>query len=603
MPDSYAYQKLGLKCGLEIHQRLDTKKLFCSCSSGQKEEPSDEIERRMRAAAGELGGVDPAAQFEFLRSRVFVYKISPAESCLVECDDEPPHPLNAEALGIALQICRLLNCRIPEEIHIMRKTVIDGSNTGGFQRTAVVGMNGCIETGFGRVGIMTVALEEEAARIEHRSEGKVIYRLSGLGIPLVEITTAPDIHTAEHGREVAEKIGMLLRSCKVQRGIGSIRQDVNISIAGGARIEIKGFQELEKIPRLIENEVSRQLSLLEIKDELCKKGLRKIESSPEDVTGIFKTTENNFLKKIIAAGGRVYGLKLPKFSGMLKKQCGDRTFGAELSAYAASYGLGIIHSDEELEKNNLMPEFAELRKKLKAGSEDLVLITAGHAAEKAIASVLERSKHCLIGVPEETRIADDAGSKYTRPLPGAERMYPETDLPPVRICREYLESIALPETLDEKKERFMKILPKELAEQVVRTQYLQLFEEFSQRYDPVLVAATFTNTVKDISRQGFAVEKLARIDFGTIFEAIKEGAIPKDSLQRALIMRIEGDDLTQIIDKLTILGDDQVKKIISDVVNAHPDASEAALMGFIMKRVRGKAPGEKVNRLLREAIK
>ncbi|MBI5061254.1 MAG: hypothetical protein HZB67_02990 [Candidatus Aenigmarchaeota archaeon] len=229
------YAKIGLKAGLEIHQRLDTKKLFCSCSAAQKEEATAAMERRLRPVAGELGDVDPAAQFEFLRNRTFVYKISPNESCLVECDEEPPHRLNRDALNITLQICKLLNCRIAEEVHIMRKTVIDGSNTGGFQRTAIIGMTGSLETSFGEVGIQSVALEEEAGRIEQKSDGKVIYRLSGLGIPLVEIATSPDIHSPQQGKEVAEKIGMLLRSCKVQRGIGSIRQDINISIAGGAR--------------------------------------------------------------------------------------------------------------------------------------------------------------------------------------------------------------------------------------------------------------------------------------------------------------------------------------------------------------------------------
>lgn len=599
------YEKIGLKCGIEIHQRLDTKKLFCACSSAQKEEATSEISRRLRPVAGELGDVDPAAAFEFLRNREFVYKISPGESCLVEMDCEPPHALNRDALDITLQICKLLRCDVAEEIHVMRKTVIDGSNTGGFQRTAVVGMNGFLDTSFGDITITSIALEEEAARIEQRSDGKVVYKLSGLGIPLIEIATSPDIHTPEQGKEVAEKIGMILRSTKVQRGIGSIRQDVNISIKDGARIEIKGFQELDKIPRLIENEAARQLTLLEIKDELKKRGLREIKEMPHDATEIFKNTKNNFLRKIIIENGRIYALRLPKFAGMLKKQCGDRTFGSELSMYAESYGLGIIHSDEDMEKYNLTWEFSELRRMTKAEKEDLVFITAGHppAVEKAISNVLERAKHCLIGVPEETRVSDGVDSKYTRPLPGAERMYPETDIPPIRITNEYLTKITVPKTLIEKKEEIKKQLPEELANQIITSRYFPMYEELSQRFDPVLVASAFTTIIKDISRQGHDTNKLAAFDLENIFALIKEGRIPKDSLPSALIMRIEGQNFDNIEGKFGMLSESELKKIVSDVVQAHPGANEPALMGLVMKHVRGRAPGELVMRTLREMKK
>ncbi|MBI5061253.1 MAG: hypothetical protein HZB67_02985 [Candidatus Aenigmarchaeota archaeon] len=344
------------------------------------------------------------------------------------------------------------------------------------------------------------------------------------------------------------------------------------------------------------------MSLLEIKDELKKRGAKEF-ISPQDVTNVFKGTKNNFLRKILQDNGKIYALKLPKFAGLLKKQCGDRTFGAELSAYAGSYGLGIMHSDEDLDKYQLTMEFSELGKELKAEKEDLILITAGRVAEKAISAVLERARYCTLGVPEETRIADREGSKYTRPLPGAERLYPETDLPHVRIDEKYLAQISVPKTLLEKKEEFLKVLPEDLARQIIKSQYLGMFEEFSSRHDPVLVATTFTTILKDIKRQGHAVEKLDKNDFGTVLAMIKDGAIPKDSLSAALVMRTQAEGFEKITERFGMLSDEQVRKIISDVIKAHPDASEAALMGLIMKHVRGRASGERVMKLLREMRK
>ncbi len=265
------YKKLGMKCGVEIHQQLATRhKLFCKCSAAmQDKEPVFEIRRKLRAVAGEMGDVDAAAAYEMLKNKVFRYKVYLNETCAVELDEEPPHPVNREALDIALQIALMLNCEIPEEIEVMRKTVIDGSNTSGFQRTALVGLNGWVDTGFGRVGITNVCLEEDAAQILDKKKKSVTYGLNRLGIPLVEIGTAPEIHEPEQAKEVAEKIGMILRSTgKVRRGIGTIRQDLNISIAGGARAEIKGVQKLSLIPRIVELEAKRQL-------ELVKKG-RKV---------------------------------------------------------------------------------------------------------------------------------------------------------------------------------------------------------------------------------------------------------------------------------------------------------------------------------------
>ena len=282
MTANFDYEKIGLKCGLEIHQQLDTHKLFCSCDSQMNKQPNDEIFRKMRAVAGELGDVDAAALHEVLRNKDFFYKVYPEEACLVEADCEPPHDMNKEALEIALKIALMLNCEIPEEIHVMRKQVIDGSNTSGFQRTAIIGLNGSLVTSFGKVGITNISIEEDACQIIEKTDKKVVYGLHRLGIPLVEIGTSPDMRLPEQVKEAAEKIGMILRSTgRVKRGLGTIRQDVNVSIKGGTRIELKGVQDLPLIPKHVDDEIKRQLDFINKKKSVPKEVRRVTERGSE----------------------------------------------------------------------------------------------------------------------------------------------------------------------------------------------------------------------------------------------------------------------------------------------------------------------------------
>jgi len=608
------YSALGLKCGIEIHQRLDTDKLFCSCSCKQANEPTEQVLRRLRAVAGEVGGIDQAALYEYMRAKSFIYKASPGETCLVELDEEPPHALNNEALNIALQLCKLLDCDVPEELHVMRKTVIDGSNTGGFQRTTILGTNGSLKMPFGNVPITQVCLEEEAARIEQKSEGKVTYRLSGLGIPLVEITTGI-IDDPQRTYETARTLGLLLRSLHVQRGIGTIRQDINISIAGGARVEIKGFQELEDIPKLIENEAKRQVDLLEIRKELIK---RKSHSKPLilDVTELFKNTKNDLIRRFVMDGARILALLLPEFGGLLTRGCGDRTLGAELAGYAKAHGLGgMIHTDEDLSKYKLVEEFAQIHKrfaehskqaarKAHAETQDAIIIFAGKlpAVENAARAVLERAARCEENIPEETRVADDTGSKYARPLPGRARMYPETDIPPISISREMLDAIAVPKTLIEKEKELAKILPKDLVPQILTSLYFPLYERLATEFDPLLVARTLSYNLKDVSRRGFDTAKLTEDDFHGIFLLIKRGEIPADSISDIIVSRIEGKTFEDIKNKFSVMPETALRRYIKEIVEKNAGKSEQVLMGIIMQSVRGRARGELVVRILREEL-
>lgn len=594
------YKNLGLRVGLEIHQQLASgTKLFCRCpipSEGSKDFPI-EVRRKMRPVQSELGEEDPAALFEFLRNKVFVYRASSESSCLVELDEYPPLAMNENALKTAVQLAKLLHADIVDEIHVMRKTVIDGSAVSGFQRTALMATNGYIDTSFGALGIQTINIEEDSAPALSKS-AEVEYRLDRLGVPLVEIATDSKIGTPQEAKEAAEKIGLLLRSLDVVRGIGSIRQDVNVSIAEGARVEIKGFQELNEIPQLIENEISRQVALVEIKEELHRRGFKQAKQETKDVTKLFHGTKSNFVRAAVENSQHVSALLLPKFAGLLKKQCGDRTFGKELSAYPASYGFGIIHGDEDLEKYHLTAEFDMLRKEMRAGEEDLILIVVGNKSERAVASLVSRANYCIIGVPNETRVADGLGSKYTRPLPGSGRLYPESDVPSIDMKK--FANVHAPKTLDERKKELD--IPEQLAEQIVKSKYYSWFESL-KKYDATLAATVFLSTYKDLSRRGFDVEKISQEDLDKLLKSISSGKISKNSIGNILELVCSGAKIETSMENYEQLSDGELRSIANFIIASNPDKNESALIGMIMSKAKGRADGRKVSELVKELKK
>ncbi|UCH72044.1 MAG: Glu-tRNA(Gln) amidotransferase subunit GatE, partial [Thermoplasmatales archaeon] len=338
------YKKIGFKAGLEIHQQLDVHKLFCKCKSVISENIDYSFERFLRPTQSELGDVDSAAIAESKKNRYFLYNASNEATCLVEADEEPPHSANGEAIDTCLTVSALIGAEPVDEIHFMRKIVIDGSNTSGFQRTGLLALGGRIDD----VKIQTVALEEDAARKIEEKKKLVNYGLDRLGIPLIEIATHPDIKNPKHAREIAERIGLLLRSTgKVKRGLGTIRQDLNISISDGARVEIKGIQSLSSISKVAENEAFRQMGLIEIKKilnrRINKKDLEDIKII--EITSIFKDCKSKIVKKLIK-NGCAKAFKLPGFRDLLKKK--NTRLGKEFAIYAKMVsGIGgILHSDE-----------------------------------------------------------------------------------------------------------------------------------------------------------------------------------------------------------------------------------------------------------------
>jgi len=474
------YNKLGFKCGIEIHQQLEGKKLFCSCPTlNSTKEPNIKVIRRLRAVAGETGEVDVAAKHEMKKGKQFIYISNSEDTCNVEYDAEPPRPINQTALNIALQVALLLNAKIVDELQVMRKTVVDGSNTSGFQRTALVATNGYIETSQGKVGITIICLEEEAAQKIKEDNTSITYKLDRLGIPLIEIGTEADIKSPEHAKEVAAYLGMVLRStgsCK--RGIGTIRQDVNISIKGGARTEIKGFQDLRSIVKVSENEVKRQSDLIK-QGKKIKQEVRKAE-----------------------------------------------------------------------------PDFT---------------------------------------------------TSFLRPMPGAARMYPETDIAPVRITQDRLKKIKLPQlisdrlgTLEEKYD-----IRSDKIKNLIKIELFPLFEFIvneNKNIKAAFVCETLLSYSSEILKKHKGADplKIKEDHLKKIFEELNNGKITKDSVMHILTEIATGKGFN--ISKYE-LKEINLEEEIKNIVEAKPGLNPGAYMGIIMGKFKGQVDGKKAMEILKKLLK
>lgn len=466
------YQELGFKAGLEIHQQIEGLKLFCRCPALVNDDsaPTVSFTRKLRAAAGELGMLDKAALYEMKKDRVYHYDACPTSSCLVEFDEEPPSDVNKEALTVALEVAQLLHAKIVEEIHFMRKTVIDGSNVSAFQRTALVATDGYIETSKGNVNIPSICLEEEAAKKIEEKPHAVQYRLDRLGVALIEIATDASIKDPDHAREVASYLGMVLRSTgKVKRGIGTIRQDVNVSIKGHPRVELKGFQELRSMPLVIENEIRRQM-----------------------------------------------------------KEKGE----------------------------------AHVRK-----------------------------------------VNADGTTTYLRPMPGAARMYPETDILPIRITKTILDSLTIHELLDEKALTLEKRyhLPGEVARELIHEDIpFESYLVFSS-LEPAYIAQVLITYPKEIKkRYNLDASTLKDEDYKQVLRYLDEKKIAKEAVLDMLVDIIQGKGAHA--EKYATVSDETLEKELQGIIAANKGASLNALMGEAMKKFRGKVDGKKIMDALKKLM-
>jgi len=617
---------LGFKCGIEIHQQLDTHKLFCSCTSVLREDdPQIIVRRRMRAVAGETGEIDRAAIQEVLKNREIVYQAYNDTNCLVELDEEPPHNINEEALTTALKFCLLVKANIADNIQVMRKTVIDGSNTSGFQRTALIGYDGKISTSLGNMAITSVCIEEDAARKISENENELIYRVDRLGVPLIEITTDASILNPQHAKETAEKIGTILRTLEVKRGIGTIRQDVNVSIEGGARVEIKGCQELNLIPKILDYEIKRQEVLIAVREELNARGIKseQLEENFIDLCENFKNTQCQIVREAIGKGEVCYGVKLKNFSGLLgNKFCGiskskEPRLGKEISQYVKTGTKlkGLFHSDELPNYGIIKDEISGIRKILNCDKNDAFILISGDKEDvlRGLKIAVERAKMALYEVPEETRKATEEETYYMRPLPGASRMYPETDVCLIETDEKFIEKVRenLPESIDSKSERYASIVGKELANQLIHSKISNIFDKFAEKYKvkPSLIAGILLSTPKEI-KKGYQTIFDMEENSGLCEEVIRH--IEKGQISHSSVSEIfyyakkEGKEINDVIKErnLGLATRTEILNIATEIMAKDKSivTNRGKFKGMIMGKFKGRANIEDVegvvNRLL-----
>jgi len=596
---------MAIKCGLEIHQRLSGKKLFCNCPAhveGVKSEGT--FSRKLAAAKSELGKADIAVSFEVAKEKTFEYSFSPESACLVEADEEPPHGLNDEALSVVVALCKSLGSTLVDEVHVMRKIVIDGSNTTGFQRTAIVGMGGKLSTSKGDVRISTVCIEEESCAIGE--EGKTSFSLDRLGIPLIEIATEPDVVDAAHAKETALAIGTLLRmSGAVQRGIGTIRQDVNVSVDGGKRVEIKGLQELGMMETLVQKEEQRQRKLAQIGEEVQKRSNGKFslgEQKIVDVSEIFLESKCALVKKGMQAGGVVLGICVPFHAGLLGKEVYEgRRYGSEVSDYAKAAGVrGIIHSDEDMEKYGISEdEVTELRFALSCKKEDaFVLVVAKERVAQAALSLALKRLEGAATLGETRRAHPDGSSSFMRPLAGGARMYPETDVEPIRIDEALLKKAGKIEieSPQEKLAGLCKLLPEHMAKRMLMSRNLGIFERIvGEGIEPMLAATVLEDTLVALRRENVPVEKISEEKLTAVFEEYKNGAITKAAIGE--VLRAAANEPEREIGSLVV--EKGLAKITGEKLAALVK-SENAQLGQIMAKYRLRVDAAEVQKLLKK---
>ncbi|MHB1908994.1 MAG: Glu-tRNA(Gln) amidotransferase subunit GatE [Nitrososphaerales archaeon] len=630
MEESPWYETMQLKVGLEMHQQLSTKrKLFCACppysaASGEKEESFPiRFTRLLRPSVSELGEVDLAASFESSRDIRITYLSDEETSCLVEADEEPPHLISEEALDSAIIFALALQSKIIDEIHVMRKIVVDGSNTSGFQRTAAISLGGVLDYEKGKVGVQGISLEEDAARAITVDKAEKTYALDRLGTPLIEVALDPMENPApEDVQRAAAHLGRLMRaSGRMARGLGTIRQDLNISVMNGRVVEVKGVQKLEHISKVVEFESKRQKFFRDLSFEIRKRTGEKMEISTVDVTEFFGNTGSKIIQSSLDQNGKnakVECILVRKLGGLVgrENENGAR-MGKELGYIARAYGLGgVFHSDELPNYGITIEELEKLRDKIGARQDDAFVLVAGskERVQNVTAALIERLNQALLGVPAETRAATPQGETvFLRPRPGAARMYPETDVPLISIPKEKIKQLQqmIPKSWEELVRDFERKynLPSQLAEPLFDSERKSAFELIMSRSKELtsgFVAYALVDVLQTLSREGVPIEQLTNERLEEALLSLDRGEFAKEALPSLLKTLASDHSLTikQALDKseLAALSRQDLVSVISAVikefdplVRSKKMAAQSAIMGRVMQQVRGKIDGKIVN--------
>ena len=626
----FSINNVGLKVGLEIHQQLATnKKLFCSCRPIESDEYYIKFQRKLRAVKSELGEYDPAALFEKSKSKTIMYYSNPESSCLVEQDEEPPHNLDKDAKELVLVIASSLNSKIFSEVYPMRKTVIDGSNTTGFQRTMLFSQGGQIDVDGEKVGVQSICLEEDSAKLLGDKGNIREYSLDRLGIPLVEIALEPVEVDSKKIKKIALSLGRLLRSTKkVTRGIGSIRQDVNVSVKdGGGVVEVKGVQQLDQLEKIVEFEAKRQYGLVKIAEKLKNSDFKGISKDADifDITEDWNSCKSEIIQKALNDNSIIKAIKIENFSGMFgySPYEGIR-LGKEIGELVKFYGIGGIFHSDELPNYGINDEDISIVKnilKIKENDAFLILAATSSKIDFAIDSIINRLVEAKKGVPAETRLATQTGETiFLRPRPGASRMYPETDIPPILVTSDELENAEknIPKSWDESLLELQKKydLNPQLSEQIFDSQYIELFEKIVKRtkVNPTFVASILCSTITNLERSGLNSNLLRNEDIVKSFQLLEEEKIAKESIE--MIFENIMDEKSQTIEEamknasIEAVNESDLEKIIEEIVEKNQEIVKnqkeravGPLMGIAMKELRGKASGEMINKLLLKNIK
>jgi len=622
------FEKIGLKVGLEIHQQLNTdKKLFCKCKPIENDEFTEKFSRSLRTAKSELGKIDPAALFEKAKSKKINYYANSQSSCLVEKDEEPPHDLDHDAKKISLLISSMLESKIFSEIHVMRKTVIDGSNTSGFQRTMLVSQGGNLKVGEKKIGVQAVCLEEDAAKLLSNEQNETNYSLDRLGVPLVEIALEPVSTKPSEVKEIALTLGRLLRATRtVKRGIGSIRQDVNISVMNSGVVEVKGVQQLDQLEKIIGYEAKRQHGLILIAEKLKKLSITITKEDVLDVTEIFKDCDSKIIQKALKSNAKIKAIRIRNFSGIFGfEPYPEIRLGKEIGQLVRFFGIGGVFHSDELPNYGINDFYVDkVRKHLELADQDGFLIIAGEDSklDYAVNSIVKRIQDAANGVPAETRAAtQDGETVFLRPRPGASRMYPETDIPSISVMPEEVklarDTANATKSWDESITEIQKNhgLNSQLSEQIFDSEYMEMFEKIceNKKNSPNFVASILCSSITNLERKGLDAMLLKPEHIIESFELLASGKIPKESLEIIFesIMSGKSENVSIAMQSTDVSSMDEgelngiLDKIIQnnmDLVKERGEHAVVTLMGIAMKEVRGKASGKMVNDLLRKKV-
>jgi len=636
------YEALGFLGGLEVHQQLLTRrKLFCRCPAGRYVDSADgEVLRHMRPTLSEMGEYDGTALMEFKTRKEIVYLLERGSVCTYELDDTPPFPMDREAIEIAIGIAQLLDLNLVAELHVMRKQYLDGSIPTGFQRTAMVGLTGAIPFRVPALGvdrmlsIRQLSLEEDSCREVSDVGHRITFRTDRLGMPLTEVVTEPEFLTPFEMQAGGRLLAQVVRAAgRVRRGPGAARQDVNVSVAGGRRVEIKGVDNHRFLPRLVHNEGYRQLNLLRVREELRRRGVAResMDLAPKgppwdgsplvaDVSNLFARTRHSAIRAARQAGMTVCAVRLPGFAGLLAHRTQPGlTFAHEIGERirviaCPAHTHFMAHSDDAARSGITAARWREMRAAVAAESDDAVVVVWADVLDAATAAreALIRAQDALVGIPAETRQDNGNGTTgFERILPGADRMYPDTDTPPIPVADAVVERIrvALPETPWARVERYQALgLAPVAAHRLSAAPWADLFDRAAAPAGDLArrLAASLAKRVPYHRRAGHRIPEGAGSALRDALNRIAKGHIRAEALDRIVdaVVTRPGASLEEILAPFAPPPAD-LGRLVDEAVsaagrmNGRPAATLVRwAMGEVMPRALGQADPRDVRRRL-----